>query len=172
MAEPLIDLRSVTKRFPGMKALDAIDFRIQPAEIVCLAGENGSGKSTLIKIISGVYQPDEGEIRIDAVPVRTLTPREAIARGVQVIYQDFSLFPNLTVAENLSLNKFLSERRALADRSEMRRLGAEALARLGVEIDLEAEVGSLSTADRQLVAIARASCPTSVCSSWTSRRRP
>ncbi|ALN75182.1 sugar ABC transporter ATP-binding protein [Aureimonas sp. AU20] len=156
MAEFLIDLRSVTKRFPGMKALDAIDFQIRPAEIVCLAGENGSGKSTLIKIISGIYQPDEGEIAIDGEPVRALTPREAIAHGVQVIYQDFSLFPNLTVAENLSLNKLLSEKRSLARRAEMRRLGAEALARLGVDIDLEAEVGSLSTADRQLVAIARA----------------
>ncbi|RYE83155.1 MAG: sugar ABC transporter ATP-binding protein, partial [Hyphomicrobiales bacterium] len=156
MADPLIELSSVTKRFPGMKALDAIDFAIAPAEICCLAGENGSGKSTLIKIISGIYQPDEGEIRIDGAAMPALTPRDAIAHGVQVIYQDFSLFPNLTVAENLSLNKLLSDDRKLANRGEMRRLGRQALDRLGVDIDLEAEVGSLSTADRQIVAIARA----------------
>jgi simple sugar transport system ATP-binding protein len=156
MADPLIELRSVTKLFPGMKALDSIDFAIAPAEICCFAGENGSGKSTLIKIISGIYRPNEGEILIDGVAMPAMTPRDAIAHGIQVIYQDFSLFPNLTVAENLSLNKLLSDGRRLVDRGEMRRLGQQALDRLGVAISLDADVDSLSTADRQIVAIARA----------------
>ncbi|MCK0198164.1 sugar ABC transporter ATP-binding protein [Ancylobacter sp. 6x-1] len=156
MAEPLIELRGVTKRFPGMTALDAIDFRIAPAEILCLAGENGSGKSTLIKIVSGVYAYDEGELLIDGAPVSGFSPRAAIAAGVQVIYQDFSLFPSLTVAENLAMGRLLSENRRLVAPAECQRLGAEALARLDVTMDLDARVGSLSTADRQIVAIARA----------------
>lgn len=156
MHAPLIELSSITKRFPGMTALDSVDFSIDPAEIVCLAGENGSGKSTLIKVISGIYRPEQGRLVFDGEEIATLSPREAIARGVQVIYQDFSLFPNLTVAENLALSRFLGEKRHLMNRVEARRIGREALDRLGVSIDLEAEVGSLSTADRQLVAIARA----------------
>ena len=79
MAAPLIELRAVTKRFPGMKALDGVDFQIFPAEIVCLAGENGSGKSTLIKIVSGVYDFDEGELLVDGKPVADFGPRAAIA---------------------------------------------------------------------------------------------
>ena len=156
MAEPLIELRGVTKRFPGMKALDGVDFRIEPAEILCLAGENGSGKSTLIKIVSGVYDFDEGTLLIDGAPVSGFSPRAAIAAGVQVIYQDFSLFPSLTVAENLAMGRLLSEGRRFIAPAECHRLGAEALARLDVTIDLDARVGDLSTADRQIVAIARA----------------
>lgn len=156
MAEPLIELRAVTKRFPGMKALDSVDFQIFPAEIVCLAGENGSGKSTLIKIVSGVYDFDEGELLVDGKPVSDFGPRAAITAGIQVIYQDFSLFPSLTVAENLALNRLLSEGKTFVDPKRRRQLGAEALARLDVAIDLEATVGTLSTADRQIVAIARA----------------
>ncbi|WP_312794767.1 sugar ABC transporter ATP-binding protein [Tianweitania sp.] len=156
MQAPLIELTSITKRFPGMTALNNVDFSIEPAEIVCLAGENGSGKSTLIKVLSGIYRPEQGRLVFDGEEIATLSPREAIARGVQVIYQDFSLFPNLTVAENLALSRFLGEKRQLMNRAEARRIGQEALDRLGVSIDLEAEVGSLSTADRQLVAIARA----------------
>lgn len=156
MAEPLIELRGVTKRFPGMTALDAIDFRIDPAEILCLAGENGSGKSTLIKIVSGVYDFNEGELLIDGAPVAGFTPRAAIAAGIQVIYQDFSLFPSLTVAENLAMGRLLSEGRRMVTPAQCRTLGAEALARLDVTMDLDARLGSLSTADRQIVAIARA----------------
>lgn len=156
MAEPLIELRAVTKRFPGMKALDSVDFQIFPAEIVCLAGENGSGKSTLIKIVSGVYDFDEGEVLIGGKPVADFGPRAAIAAGIQVIYQDFSLFPSLTVAENLALNRLLSEGKTFVDPKRRRQLGTEALARLDVTIDLEATVGTLPTADRQIVAIARA----------------
>ncbi len=124
MAEPLIELRGVTKHFPGMKALDGVDFAIAPAEILCLAGENGSGKSTLIKIVSGVYDFDEGALLIDGAPVSGFSPRAAIAAGIQVIYQDFSLFPSLTVAENLAMGRLLSEGRRLVSPAECRRLGA------------------------------------------------
>lgn len=100
MADAYLELRDVSKRFSGVQALDKISLRIMPGEIHCLAGENGSGKSTVIKVISGVYQPDEGEILIDGKRISELSPVDAIAHGVQVIYQDFSLFGNLSVAEN------------------------------------------------------------------------
>ena len=108
---PLIELRGITKRFGGVTALDDVSLRIEPGEIHCLAGENGSGKSTIIKVISGVYTPDGGEIFIDGKPVGPLSPPASIAHGIQVIYQDFSLFPTLTVAENIVLNSLLKDGR-------------------------------------------------------------
>jgi simple sugar transport system ATP-binding protein len=154
---PLLALRGVSKLFGGVRALDHVDFTIRAGEVHCLAGENGSGKSTLIKVISGVHRPDEGEIRLHGAPHRALTPREAIAAGVQVIYQDFSLFPNLTVAENLTLAQEVHDRRKLVSPGRMRATAEAALARLGdVSLDLQAEVERLPVAGRQLVAIARA----------------
>jgi len=156
MTEPLIELRSIGKRFAGVRALDGVSLAIMPGEIHCLAGENGSGKSTIIKIMSGVHKPDEGEIRIDGKTVPGLTTRESIRHGVQVIYQDFSLFGNLTVAENLALNTALRERRKFVNWGGVRALARRALERLDVDLDLDAEVGSLPTAGKQIVAIARA----------------
>ncbi len=156
MAEPLLELRNVGKSFAGVRALDEVSLRIDRGVIHCLAGENGSGKSTIIKVISGVHSADQGEILFDGKRVHHLAPMDAIARGVQVIYQDFSLFGNLTVAENLALGTELRARRKVVDWHRVRAVAGEAVARLGVELDLDAEVASLSTAGRQLVAIARA----------------
>lgn len=155
-ATPLIELRGITKRFGGVTALDGVSLSIMPGEIHCLAGENGSGKSTVIKVMSGVYRPDAGEVLIDGRPAGTLDPVRSTAAGIQVIYQDFSLFPTLSVAENLTLNSFLREGRTMVDRARARRMSAEVLARLGVDLPLDAAVESLPTAGRQLVAIARA----------------
>ncbi len=156
MSDGFIELRNIRKVFSGVIALDAMSLVIRPGEIHCLAGENGSGKSTVIKIMSGVYQPDGGEILIDGKPVIGMTPIDAIACGVQVIYQDFSLFGNLTVAENLAMNVHLGEKRRLMNWRRTRAIAREAVDRLGVELDLDAEVASLPTAGKQLVAIARA----------------
>lgn len=156
MGNVYLELRNVSKRFSGVQALDGISLAIQPGEIHCLAGENGSGKSTAIKVISGIYQPDEGEILIDGQPVTGMSPADAIALGVQVIYQDFSLFGNLTVAENLALNTQLRERKTWVNWKRGRKLAQDALANLGVSIDLDARVDTLSTGQKQLVAIARA----------------
>jgi len=156
MAEPLLELRHVGKSFAGVRALDDVSLRIDRGVIHCLAGENGSGKSTIIKVMSGVHAADQGEILFDGQPVRHLAPMDAIARGVQVIYQDFSLFGNLTVAENLALGTELRARRKVMSWRRVREIATEAVKRLGVELDLEAEVASLPTAGRQLVAIARA----------------
>jgi simple sugar transport system ATP-binding protein len=156
MQPPLIELRHVSKQFAGVKALDDVSLSIAAGEIQCLAGENGSGKSTVIKVISGVFQADGGEILIDGAPVRALTPISAIARGVQVIFQDFSLFGNLTVAENLALGTELHERRRVVSWRHVRAVAEEAVSRLGVQLDLDADLDKLPTSGRQLVAIARA----------------
>jgi simple sugar transport system ATP-binding protein len=155
-ADVFLDLRNVEKRFSGVRALDDVSLTIRSGEIHCLAGENGSGKSTLIKIMSGVYRPDGGSILINGRNLPHLTPIEAIRQGVQVIYQDFSLFGNLTVAENLALNTELQAKRKLVSWSRVRSIADQAIERLGVDIDPTKEVDDLSTAGRQLVAIARA----------------
>lgn len=156
MVEHVIAIRSVSKAFAGVQALDNVSLEIAPGEIHCLAGENGSGKSTLIKVISGVHSPDGGTVDLGGETFSKLSPRAAIAHGVQVIYQDFSLFPNLTVLENLALPAEVSEGRTFVNWRRMRRVAAAALEKINVDIDLDARVGSLSVAQKQLVAISRA----------------
>ncbi|MDD7972808.1 sugar ABC transporter ATP-binding protein [Roseinatronobacter alkalisoli] len=153
---PLIELRGISKRFGGVRALDNVSMTIDRAQIRCLAGENGSGKSTLIKIMSGVYQPDAGEILIDGKAMDQLDPAISIGQGVQVIYQDLSLFPTLKVVENLFLNTFLRERQKIVNWRRGREMAREVLDRLDVDLDLDATVETLPAAGRQIVAIARA----------------
>lgn len=156
MVETVISVRGLSKSFAGVKALDGVNLEIRAGEIHCLAGENGSGKSTLIKVISGVYQPDEGSIELNGKVYDKLTPIEAIRGGVQVIYQDFSIFPNLSVMENLALNHELSQGRKLVNWRRFRTIAEEAIAKINFRVDLDAKVGDLSVADKQLVAISRA----------------
>lgn len=113
MAEYLLRALDIKKYFAGVKALDGVSLEIRPGEIHCLAGENGCGKSTLIKIISGVYQRDSGTIEFEGRPLQKITPLSAIESGIQVIYQDFSIFPNLSVMENLAINSQLVAKRNL-----------------------------------------------------------
>ncbi len=153
---PLLELRDVARHFAGVRALDGVSLSIGRGEIHCLAGENGSGKSTLIKVVSGINAVDRGTVLVDGTPVPDMTPRQAIALGVQVIYQDFSLFGNLTVAENLAIGAELRARRRVVSWRRMRAHAEAAVARLGVHLDLDATVDSLPTSGRQLVAIARA----------------
>ncbi|MEL6202800.1 MAG: sugar ABC transporter ATP-binding protein [Pseudomonadota bacterium] len=155
-ATPFIDLRNITKRYAGVTALDGVDFEVSAGEAVCLAGENGSGKSTLIKIISGVEKPTEGTINIDGYDIPQNSPRIAAARGVMVIFQDFSLFPNLPVYENIAYPTQMNARRRFFDRAAARTLAGDVLARIGVEIDLNERVENLPVAQKQLVAICRA----------------
>jgi simple sugar transport system ATP-binding protein len=153
---PFVEITGVSKSYAGVTALSDVGFTLSPGEVVCLAGENGSGKSTLIKVLSGVVRPDRGGVTIDGATDRVQSPRDAIAAGIQVIFQDFSLFPNLSVAENVAFSAELSEGRRLVRRSQMRKIAAAAFARVGVAIDLERRVDTLSVADKQLVAICRA----------------
>ena len=111
MSQSLLKATGVHKSFAGVHALKGVDLDIRKGEIHCLAGENGCGKSTLIKIISGVYQPDAGTIEFDGKALARITPIDAIMLGIQVIYQDVSVFSHLTVMENLALNSELAQKR-------------------------------------------------------------
>lgn len=156
MSEYILEAKNISKRFGGVKALNNVSIKIRNGEVHCLAGENGSGKSTLIKIISGFYTPDEGELIIDGKSFSRISPDESIAEGIQVIYQDLSLFPNLTVMENLAFNNEIMSKRKLVNRNRMRQIATQALEKIGYNIDLDQILGRLSIADRQLIAIARA----------------
>jgi simple sugar transport system ATP-binding protein len=157
MAEPFLALRKVSKHYAGVTALDSVDFDIQKGEIHCLAGENGSGKSTIIKIISGTVEADPGSlIEIKGQTVHGFRAIDAINKGIQVIYQDPSLFPNLTVAENIALGGFVANHRKLIDWKELRLVAEKAMARIDVHLPLDTIVREISIADQQLVAICRA----------------
>jgi len=159
MAEPLLQLRGITKQFPGVLALDGVDFALTTGEVHALVGENGAGKSTLIKIISGVHQPDAGRIDYLGAPVTFPTPRAAADRGIAVIYQEIALFGDLSVLENLYVGAYLRPLRTTGRRvdwARMRACAQEVVASLGVELDLRAPVHRLSAAQQQLVEIARA----------------
>jgi len=157
MSQPLLRLTNISKRFPGVQALDGVDLSLDRGEVHCLVGENGSGKSTLIKIISGVERPDSGgQIEMDGSVVRHWHSTRAIHRGIEVIYQDLSLFPNLSVAENIALGQLAEEKAKWMNWRRARRIAAGALERIGADTELDAPVGRLPLADQQLVAIARA----------------
>jgi simple sugar transport system ATP-binding protein len=156
MSEQFLTLHNISKSFSGVKALDKVHFTIHQGEICCLAGENGSGKSTLIKIIAGVETPDNGDIIINGRNLRQFHPIDSIREGIQIIYQDFSLFPNLTVAENIAINYQLVENKQLVNWKEVRRIARAALEKINVSIDLNTRIEELSVADKQLVAISRA----------------
>jgi simple sugar transport system ATP-binding protein len=151
-----LSLRGITKTFAGIHALSDVDLDVVSGEVCCLLGENGSGKSSLIKTLSGVQAPDRGEIAIDGRTQRHWRAIDAIAAGMEVIYQDFSLFPNLTVMENVALPREVAARRSVVGWKGMHATASGALARIGVDIDLDRRVEELSVAQRQLVAIARA----------------
>jgi simple sugar transport system ATP-binding protein len=154
---PLLKLDNISKIFGGVKALQAIRFDVLPGEVLCLAGENGCGKSTLIKVISGVYQPEPGAVMLmDGQSIEGLDPAKARELGIQVIWQDLALFPEMTVAENIAFEQNLGPRPRLVNYRQMKVAARRMLERLGVSIDLGRSVRSLSIAQRQIVAIARA----------------
>ncbi|MCI0696806.1 sugar ABC transporter ATP-binding protein [candidate division KSB1 bacterium] len=155
----LLCLRRLSKRYPGVVALDEVNFDLRPGEVHCLVGENGAGKSTLIKVIAGAEKPDSGEIWVNGTQRHFANPAEAIATGIGVIYQDFKLVPALSVAENILLGH---QPRRWNDKSpfiDWKKLCAEAgalLAQIGVELPLQQPVSRLSVAQRQMVEIAKA----------------
>ena len=157
MTNVFLEMKNITKRYAGVLALDSVNFDIRSGEIHCLAGTNGSGKSTIIKIISGVEKPDTGsEIYIEGNLSVNRSSIDSIYQGIEVIYQDLSLFPNLTVAENIALSDVIAAKKKIINTAAHRRTASEAMARIGVSIPLSAKVEELSIADQQLVAICRA----------------
>ena len=156
MNGPILEMRGVSKSFFGIKALQKVDLTVYAGEVHALMGENGAGKSTLMKILSGAYRPDPGgEIRIEGRPVRIEGPLGGRAAGISIIYQELSLAPNLTVAENIYLGRELSQSGLLA-RGTMREGVGPILARLGADFAPSTLVAELSMGQRQLVEIARA----------------
>lgn len=153
---PFLSLTGISKRFGGTTALEGVDWSVDAGEVHCLVGENGSGKSTLIKIISGVHAPDRGgSISIDGSRYPSLTPPLAKSLGVQVIFQDLSLFPNLSVLENIAIDCELRSPILPPPQRAMRDATSAALARLNAQLPLDAKVGTLPVAQRQIVAICR-----------------
>jgi galactofuranose transport system ATP-binding protein len=150
-----IEMLGVSKSFPGVRALDHVDFSVEAGEVHALMGENGAGKSTLIKIMTGAVGRDEGEIRIDARPVEIGSPGEARALGVSTVYQEVNLIPTMSVAKNLTLGR-QPRWFGLVSWRAARAVARERLERLKIDIDVERPLGSYSLAVQQLVAIARA----------------
>jgi ABC-type sugar transport system ATPase subunit len=152
---PLVRMRGIAKRFPGVVALDGVDFELRAGEIHAVAGENGSGKSTLAKILYGAHQADEGTVEIDGEPVSFSSPREALAQGIVAISQELTLAPTLSVAENILMGR-LPRRRSMIAWSSMRTEARAALEQLGVDVDPDERVGRLSIELQQEVEVARA----------------
>jgi simple sugar transport system ATP-binding protein len=162
-AAPLLEVRDLSKRFGGVQALQRVSFRLDPGEVLALAGDNGAGKSTLIKCISGVHQPDEGEVLYQGRPVVLANPHAARALGIETIYQDLALADNLDVGANVFLGREPTTRRLgflpALDRRRMQAAASEVLRTLEIEIPaskLTLPVRTLSGGQRQAVAIGRA----------------
>lgn len=155
--QPILELKDISKTFPGVKALDQVQFNIYPGEVHALLGENGAGKSTLIKTISGVHKPDSGSIEISGKTVQFNNPRDAQKHGIATIYQELLLYPELTVAENIFMGHAPKKFPGVIDWQQVETKSREILASLDVhDIDVSQKVGSLNVGNRQRVEIAKA----------------
>lgn len=159
---PILKARGITKRFGHVEALRGVDFDARAGEVTALIGDNGAGKSTLVKILSGVYGPTEGELSVDGIPVNFGSPADAHALGIETVYQDLSVCPDLSPAANMFMGREAVRPGVLGwlgflDNATMRRESAAAFLRLKVALkDLDAPIASLSGGQRQSVAICRA----------------
>jgi ABC-type sugar transport system ATPase subunit len=157
---PLVAMQGIEKTFGAVRALRGVDFIVLPGEVVGLVGDNAAGKSTLMKILSGSYVPDRGEIRIDGTLARFDGPMAARAAGIEMVYQDFALVPELSVTQNIFLGREFVRRRlgiGLLDKGGMDRRARELLTRLGLRVPpVDTPVRALSGGQQQAVAIARA----------------
>jgi simple sugar transport system ATP-binding protein len=156
---PLLEARGLVKRYGNVQALDGASFTAFPGEVVALIGDNGAGKSTLVKVLSGVIRPDGGEILVSGKPVHMSSPTDARKYGIETVYQDLALAPDLDAAANLHLGRelYLIPALKVLNRKEMRRQAVTAFAALGIQLpDVSAPVGTLSGGQRQSIAVARA----------------
>ncbi len=153
---PALEMRGITKRYPGVVANDHIDLDVRPGEIHALLGENGAGKTTLMNILYGLARPDEGEIRLDGEPVQISGPSDAIARGISMVHQHFMLVPVLTVADNILLGEETMANPVFIDQREARKRIRELGQRFHFDIDPDAKVGTLSVGWQQRVEILKA----------------
>ena len=154
--QPVLETRGITKRFPGLVAIDRLDFAMNPGEIRAIMGENGAGKSTFCNMVTGIYTPDEGEIFFNGRQVRFTHPRQALDAGISMVYQERNLIPFLTGAQSICLG--LEERKygVFVDNRKIRELAGEVRARVGADVPLDVPVHTLSPAQQQMVEILRA----------------
>jgi ribose transport system ATP-binding protein len=155
-AAPFLEMRGISKRFPGVIALDNVSFKIGRGEVVAICGENGAGKSTLMKIIGGVYQPDDGEILIDGQPVKINQVNDSMKHGIAFIHQELNVLGNLDVAANVFLGREPKNALGLIDSKKIHADTAPFLKRLGLDISTRARLDQLSIAHQQMVEIAKA----------------
>jgi ABC-type uncharacterized transport system ATPase subunit len=153
---PALEMRGITKRYPGVVANDHIDLDVRPGEVHAMLGENGAGKTTLMNVLYGLARPDEGQILLDGKPVQIASPADAIARGISMVHQHFMLVPVLSVADNVILGAETMANLVFVDRKKARRQIAELAERFGFALDPDAIVGSLSVGQQQRVEILKA----------------
>ena len=153
---PLLRAVGVGKAFVGNRVLDGVDLDVMPGEVHAIVGENGAGKSTLIKILGGVYQPDDGQLVVDGEARRFRSPREALSAGVVVIHQELSLAPSLSAEENIFLGRFPRNAFGVIDRGLIRARTRQVFEQLGITVEPQEVVGTLSIAQQQMVEIAKA----------------
>jgi ribose transport system ATP-binding protein len=156
MDENIVEMHQITKVFPGVLALDKVDFSCTEGEVHAVVGENGAGKSTLMKILAGVYRPDGGNIILKGEEISFHSPREAQRHGISIIYQEFNLIPELTVSENIFLGREPQKRMGFIDNPKLTDRATALLEALGVHIDLGTKVSELRVAQQQMVEIAKA----------------
>ncbi|MCO4315723.1 sugar ABC transporter ATP-binding protein [Phyllobacterium sp. 21LDTY02-6] len=155
-AEYLLNAENIRKEFPGVLALDDVRFRLKRGTVHALMGENGAGKSTLMKILAGIYVPDQGEVYLKGLPIRLKSPLDALENGIAMIHQELNLMPFMTVAENIWIRREPTNSFGLVDHGRMYDMTAELFERLNIRLDPDAEVRDLSVANRQMVEIAKA----------------
>ncbi|GAA0942071.1 sugar ABC transporter ATP-binding protein [Pseudonocardia zijingensis] len=157
MSEPLLlEARGVGKSFPGVRALQDMHIELRRGEVLALVGENGAGKSTLMKLLSGIYTPDEGEFFLDGEPLRATGPRHALELGISIIHQEFNLMPDLTVAQNIFIGREPRTGRVFLGERALEAKAAELIDRLHLPLDPKERVGELTVAKQQMVEIAKA----------------
>jgi len=153
----VLELESISKSFPGVKALDEVSLQFAPGEIHALVGENGAGKSTLIKIITGIYRPDSGEIRFNGEPLHFTSYRDSLARGIDIVYQEIQVIPESTIAENIMLDKMVTYGpTGIVNWHKVNEIASKYTALVGLNLPVNTPVRHLSAAQKQLIQIAKA----------------
>ena len=153
---PAVTMTGITKLFTGVKALDDVSLTLLPGRVHALMGENGAGKSTLIKILAGVYRPDAGQISITGKLADLRSPRDALRQGIKVVFQEIALIPEFTVAENIFLEGYPTDRLGSIRWDRIRADAAALFARIGFDVNPDDKVGNLPVSKQQMVEIARA----------------
>jgi ABC-type sugar transport system ATPase subunit len=152
----LLALTGVSKEFPGVKALNNVHFDLNEGEVHAIVGENGAGKSTLMKILSGIYKKDAGDITYKGKSVSIPSPLEAQKLGISIIHQELNLMPHLTVAENIAMPTYILNNSRILSKNQTKEIASNALDLIGIDIDINTPVADISIASKQLIAIARA----------------